>query len=227
MLLAENKKDAGQADKLSPASRAGAASVDAPTSAGATEAVEVSGAAVAVEATASAERSLMARNETPAIEKAKPALPGMEMSEPQQAQADVVVPAPAKSQARGVMFAAKLASPASQTLAHNVTWTIQAGSLQRSLDNGQSWQNALRADRPLLCYASHDSDVWTGGQGGTLFHSPDSGVTWVQVQASVRNQQLSSDIIHIDVHGPAEIVVSTNNHEIWSSPDGGRTWDKK
>ena len=227
MLLAENKKDAGQADKVSPASRVGGASVDAPTRAGATEAIEVSGAAVAVDATASAESSLTARNETPAIEKAKPALPGMEMNEPQQAQADVVVPVPAKPQARGVMFAAKLASPASQVLAHNVTWTIQAGALRRSLDNGQSWQNALRADRPLLCYASHDNDVWTGGQGGTLFYSADSGVTWVQVQASVKSQQLSSDITHIDVRGPAEIVVSTNNHELWSSRDSGKTWDKK
>jgi hypothetical protein len=29
------------------------------------------------------------------------------------------------------------------------------------------------------------------------------------------------------VRVPAEIVVSTGNNEIWSSVDGGQTWDKK
>jgi hypothetical protein len=235
ILRAENKKDAGQADKLSAAPSAGAPALDAPAGRGATETVEVAGAAVAVEAAPSAEGSLMARNETPAIEKAKPAPQGIEANELQKTQAAVVVPAPARSQGRNVMSTAKLASPASQTLAHNVTWAITGGALQRSLDSGQSWQNALRADHPLLCYASHDEDVWTGGQSGALFHSANRGVTWVQVQPSIKGQFLSSDVTHIDlrgdvrrdVRGPAEIAVSTSNNEIWISADGGKTWDKK
>ena len=226
-LLAENKKDSGPAAMLSPAPTAGAPPFDAATSRGATEAVEVSSAAVAVEAAPSAEDSLMARNETPAIEKAKPAPPEMKVNEQQQAQAAFVVLAPVGSQGGNAMPAAKPAAPASPTLARNIAWTIAAGALQRSLDSGQSWQNALRADYPLLCYASHENDVWTGGRAGTLFHSADSGVTWVQVRPSIKGQQLSSDITHIDVRGPAEIVVSTNNHEIWRSADGGKTWDKK
>jgi|CZKY01.1.fsa_nt_gi hypothetical protein len=235
ILIADNKKDSGQADRLSAAPSALAPVLDAPASRGATETVEVAGAAVAVEAAPSAEGSLMARNETPAIEKAKPALQGIEANEQQETKAAVVVPAPARSQARNVMSTAKLASPASQTLAHNVTWAITGGVLQRSLDSGQSWQNALRADHPLLCYASHDEDVWSGGQSGALFHSANRGVTWVQVQPSIKGQPLSSDVTHIDlrgdvrgdVRGPAEIVVSTSNHEIWSSADGGKTWEKK
>ena len=226
-LLAENKKDSGPAAMLSPAPAAGASAFGAATSRGATETVEVSAAAAAAEATPSAEDRLMARNETPAIEKAKPAPPEMKVNEQQQAQAAFVVPAPAGAQGGNAMPTAKRAAPASPTLARNITWTIAAGALQRSLDSGQSWQNALRADRPLLCHASHENDVWTGGQAGTLFHSADSGVTWVQVQPSIKGQQLSSDITHIDVRGPAEIVVSTNNHEIWRSADGGKTWDKK
>ena len=83
----------------------------------------------------------------------------------------------------------------------------------------------------MLCYASHDQDVWTGGQAGTLFHSADSGVTWVQVRPSIKTQQLGSDVTRIDVRGdvrgPAQIVVSTGNNEIWSSADGGKTWEKK
>jgi hypothetical protein len=224
---AENKKDSGPAAMLSPAPTTGGRASAAPASPGATETVEVSSAAVAVEVAPSAEDSLMARNETPAIEKAKPAPPEMKVNEQQQTQAAFVVLTPAGSQGGNAMPTAKPAAPPSPTSARNITWTIAAGALQRSLDSGQSWQNALRADHPLLCYASHENDVWTGGQAGTLFHSADSGVTWVQVQPSIKGQQLSSDITHIDVRGPAEIAVFTNNHEIWRSADGGKTWDKK
>ena len=167
------------------------------------------------------------------------------MTEEQKTQA-AAVPGPARLQTRNVMSAAKLASPVSQSLAvaPHVTWAITGGVLQRSLDSGQSWQDALHADHPLLCYASRDADVWTGGQAGVLFHSVDNGVTWAQVQPSIKARQLSSDITHIEVRnddlrysvrdevrgdarGPAEILLSTSNNEIWSSADGGKTWAKK
>src|SRR6266481_7943392 len=257
MLLADNKKDSGQAGKPSaaPSDRDRVFAYDAPSSRAATETVEVSGAAAAVTTEPSAENALMARNETPrddapAIEKAKPALQEMETMETnEQVKTEAAaVPGPARAQTRNVMSAAKLASPASPTLARNVTWAIKAGVLQRSLDSGQSWQDALHAVHPLLCYASHNEDVWTGGQAGTLFHSANSGVTWVQVQPSIKARQLSSDITHIDMRnddlhgdlynntrdelrgyarGPAEILLSTSNNEIWSSADGGKTWAKK
>jgi len=126
-----------------------------------------------------------------------------------------------------------MAFPASPALSRHVTWAITAGVLQRSLDSGQSWQSALRPDHPLLCYATHGADVWTGGQAGTVFHSADGGVTWVQMQPSIKGQQLSADVTHIDidvdvdVRGPAEVIVFTSNNETWSSTDGGKTWDKK
>jgi hypothetical protein len=228
MLLADNKKDSGQADKPSAALPAESFANDASTRRGATETVGVSGAAAAVAPAPSAAGGLMARNEMPAIQKAKPALQEMGADERQKTQA-AAVSGTAGSQARNVMSmsAAKLTSSASPALAHTASWAITAGVLQRSLDSGQSWQDALRADHPLLCYASHDQDVWTGGQVGTLFHSANSGMTWLQVQPSIKALPLSSDITHIDVHGPAEVVISTSNHEIWSSADSGKTWAKK
>jgi hypothetical protein len=244
-LLADYKKDSGQADKLpAPADRARAFDYHARSSQAATETVGVSGAIAAVSTEPSAENARRARNETPrnnarAIEKAKPALPEMEGGEEQKAEA-AAVPGPAKSLARNVMSSATLASPASATPAHDVTWAITGGVLQRSVDSGRSWQDALHADHPLLCYASRDEDVWAGGQAGTLFHSANSGATWAQVQPSVKARQLSSDITHIevrkeelrrdlryDVRGPGEILLSTSNHEMWSSADGGKTWVKR
>lgn len=221
ILLADNKKDSSQADKA-PAAFA----YEAPAGRGANETVEVSGATVGVE-TESSSLKAMAQNEMPVV-KAKPAPQGIEGNRLQKAEAPAG-PGTAMLQTRNVMSksAAKLTSSASPALAHNATWAITAGVLQRSLDSGQSWQEALRADHPLLCYASRDQDVWAGGQAGTLFHSADSGVTWLQVQPSVRALPLTSDIAHIDVRGAAEVVISTSNHEIWSSADSGKTWDKK
>ena len=242
MLLAENKQGSGQGVGGAAMPSAGAVALDAPTSRRATETVEVSGAAAVVEVAPSADNTLMARNETPAIEKAKPAPqePAPQEKEmqvqvnEQQKTLAAAVPGLAKSQARAMVSSAKMASPVSQSLAHRVTWVITGGVLQRSPDNGQSWQDALRADHPLLCYASQGENVWAGGQAGTLFHSANGGVTWSQVQPAVKAQQLSSDITHIDVRGavrdvrsPAEIVLSTSNSEIWSSEDGGQTWKKK
>src|SRR5437879_1403504 len=136
MLLADNKKDSGLAGKLSaaPSDRARVLDYDARSSRAATETVEVSGAAAAATTEPSAESVLMARNETPrndtpAIEKAKPALQEMETNEQLKTE-PAAVPGPARAQTRNVMSAAKLASPASPTLARNVTWAIKAGVMQ-------------------------------------------------------------------------------------------------
>ncbi|MGA2980254.1 MAG: zf-HC2 domain-containing protein [Terriglobales bacterium] len=230
MLLAENKNGSAQADMLpaTPSASARAFDSNASISRGVSETVEASGASVAIETESSSLSSPMPRSDAPAIEKAKPALQA-EVVGPQKTEAPVA--AATRVQGRNVMSSMKLAPSSNQTLAHNVTWAITAGILQRSLDSGQSWQNALRADRPLLCYASHDADIWTGGQAGALFHSSDNGLTWVHVQPSVTTLALSSDVTRIDirdnVRGPAEIVVFTNNNETWSSADGGQTWEKK
>jgi hypothetical protein len=169
-------------------------------------------------AVASAEGSPMARNAAAAIERAKPAAQPTEANELQTSQ---VVTG---------LSSARADAPASPTFGRNISWTILAGTLQRSSDNGQNWQNALHVDHPLLCYASDDQDVWAGGQAGTIFHSVDGGVTWVHVMPSVKDQILSSDISRIEILGNVEgtetIVVSTSNNERWTSVDSGNTWRK-
>jgi len=244
MMLAENKKALAQAGGLRAAPSPGAPAFDANTRSGTNESVtnETAGAPT-ISAAPSAEATLIARSDAPAIEKAKPALQGVEGNEPQKSETAVNLAVPAL-QGKNMMSAAKL-SPIAGRAEHRVTWTIAGGVLRRSLDSGQSWQDALHPNHPLLCYASRnedeDEEIWTGGQAGTLFHSADGGVTWVQVRPSIKAQQLSSDITHIDLHGSdfrggdlrgdvrgsAEIVVSTTNKEIWSSSDGGKTWEKK
>jgi hypothetical protein len=180
--------------------------------------VSLAAGPTATVAVASAEGSPMAGNDATAIERAKPAA---QQTEANELQTDRVVTGPSSTRAN---------APASPTLARNISWTILAGTLRRSLDNGQNWQNALHADHPLLCYASYSQDVWAGGQAGTIFHSVDGGVTWVQVMPSVKDQTLGADISRIEILGTVKgtetIVVSTSNNERWTSVDSGNTWRK-
>ena len=187
--------------------------------------------------------ALVARNDAPIVdsqmmdtapvEKAKPAPPDTEAAELKETQAA----APAASsqlQIRSMTSPMRATSSAGLNLASITTWKIKAGVLERSLDHGQSWQNALHADHPLLCSATHGMDVWAGGVAGTLFHSADGGATWLQIQPSFEARHVSADITHIDLThdmhsdgaGSSQIVLSTSNDEIWSSLDGGNTWTK-
>jgi Putative zinc-finger len=252
VLLAQNKpdirrddgKDAAFADKPAPGLTTGAAAVGGasgqPIPGSVSEVVEVTAASPTVQAEVSSEDRLTTRNAAPAVEKAKPAV----TTEAGQLQSTVSSAAISELPINGRNFESLV------TL--GPTWTIKAGVLRKSVDSGQSWQNALRADHPLRCYASHNQEVWAGGKAGTLFHSVDGGVTWVRVQPSVNGHGLSSDINRIDLrgdelrgdvrstarsnttrdvrgdaHGPTEIVLTTRNHETWSSSDSGRTWTTK
>ncbi len=219
---ADNKQDLREADKLSAPSSAGAQALNynAPTIPSSSEVVEVTAESPTEQAEVSSDVAQNAR----AVVKAKPA----SQAETNQSQTALAVNAgEVPLQGRSMVSMAKLAAPPSPNRTRNVTWTIAAGVLQRSRDSGQSWQPAFHADHSLLCYASHDQDVWTGGQAGTLFHSADGGLTWSQVRPSIKGQSLTSDITHIEVRASAEVVLSTSNHETWSSADNGRTWEKK
>ena len=143
----------------------------------------------------------MAKNEAPAIEKAKAPLPGS-----------------------------------------NTSWTITGGVLERSLDNGQTWQTAVHANHPLVCYATHGDDIWAGGEVGTLFRSTDDGQTWQQIQPSIGGQSLTGDITRIELQcnnirsdnpqadariTQPRVELFTSNNQVWTSPDGGKSWNSR
>jgi Putative zinc-finger len=171
-----------------------------------------------------------AQKDAPAVEKAKPALE----TETNQLQDAISTNTVKELPLQGRNFTALTQSNgANQALARSltITWTIAGGVLQRSFDSGQTWQNSLRADHPLLCYKTRGSDVWTGGQAGTLYHSRDDGGTWTKVQPAIKSQALTSDLTSIELPGEdnhtTRIVITTSSLEIWSSVDGGKSWDKK
>ena len=180
--------------------------------------------------------------DSPAIERAKPATPQQE-TQPIEKQSGAALSEETPLDGRNGT-APQIVGPSANrhaaAMSPKITWEIAGGVLQRSADNGQTWQNvALHSDHPLLCFAAQGTQIWTGGAAGSLFHSVDRGVTWTQVHPLIDMQELDSDITHIDIqsgNGSAasslQIVISTskestNNRETWSSADGGATWVKK
>jgi hypothetical protein len=215
------------------------------------ETIAVPGAATIANTERSAQTSLMARADAPPIRKAKPALdspsPDSHSAEPSETLRQTPSPAiAAKSQPQTLasatpeihaMKAMKVPPGLFMATGKNASWTISGGVLQRSLDDGKTWQSALRTDHPLLCYANRGSEVWAGGQSGTLMHSTDGGATWSAVAVFSQGQSLSSDVTRIDLRstnvrtaetlGPAVIVLTTANQGIWSSASDGKSWEKK
>ncbi|MGA9641262.1 MAG: zf-HC2 domain-containing protein [Terriglobales bacterium] len=249
---AGNSKDISRrVQKTSNASSSAApiaATANAMNTAPATDATEPNDAAgtavataqVAKKATAdwetpTSELDLMARVGAPTfegdaapIEKAKPA-PGESSESPEPSatlKAFTVIGAQPLVTAPGAAQGTTNATPAAATAISrpDAIWMISAGVLQRSLDNGQNWQTLARADRALLCDAVRGVEIWAGGQAGTVMRSTDNGATWAAVAVSSNGQTLSADVTGIELRGPAVVFLSTNNHETWSSTDGGKTW---
>jgi len=235
--LANNKKQSSASDETrakllaTPVANQPSSAVQSMAVQSMNENVEASEAPTSA-LTPSPENTLMARNDAPAIEKAKPVPQEIE-TEASSLQTSNGAPAAAKAM---MQIRNAGAMPVSRDAIRNVSWAITAGVLQRSLDSGQTWQNALHADHPLLCYANLNDELWAGGEKGELFHSVDSGLTWARLQPSVNAHQLTGDITNIEVlgsdshrdpHDVKEIVVTTSTNEVWSSPDSGKTWNKK
>ena len=192
------------------------------------ETVTVEAAAPAMETTAARTETVMARAEVAPIVKSKPPA-SAEVSSANVAVETTtgevqsqVSTAPVQNLAvvgRNVTGLAMLSVPGE--------WRISSHKLERSLDHGKTWSTVLNADHPLLCHAENANDIWAGGKAGTLFHSTDGGTSWMQVQPAVGDQPLKADIIRIEVHSAAEIVLFLQHGEVWTTSDSGKTWTRK
>lgn len=147
----------------------------------------------------------------------------------------------------------------------NPRWSISAvGSLQRSLDQGNTWQDINVADIssaaavPMMLVANerakefdkdaenkkierskpatlvfravsaNGSDVWAGASGGMLYHSSDSGAHWARVVPSIAaGATLTGEILTVSFSDAQHGKVSTSTSELWSTTDGGQTWQKQ
>ena len=134
-------------------------------------------------------------------------------------------------------------------------WTISStGGLQRSFDQGATWQvvdvnanpaylagassiqisgktsraKALKV-QPLIfrAVAANGPDVWAGGSGGALYHSPDAGDHWTRVIAASSGATLTGDVVSLEFTDIQHGKVSTSTAEVWTTSDAGQTWQKR
>lgn len=108
-------------------------------------------------------------------------------------------------------------------------WTLSSdGTLQRSLDSGNTWQTIPTPGRGnFRALAASGSEIWVGGTKGALYHSTDAGTHWTQVQPVVDGQALTADITGIEFTDSQHGTLTTVDRETWVTADSGQTWDKK
>jgi hypothetical protein len=106
-------------------------------------------------------------------------------------------------------------------------WTLSSDGtlLLRSFDNGKTWQSVPVAGRVVFrALSALGSEVWIGGSAGALYHSSDSGQHWQKVEPSAGSRILVADILALEFTDPQHVKLTTANHEIWITADGGQSW---
>ena len=160
--------------------------------------------------------------------KSIPVLPALPEAPPPQMQANSEVSSSASgftsSRARSA-FAAPLAK-FKKSHAPSFLWSINAGSIQRSADEGKTWEPVPISDGTVFrtLAAEGGSEIWAGATNGTLFHSSDGGGRWQQVKVGDENAQLSGGIVTINARNLPRIEITTDSGEQWISEDSGVHW---
>lgn len=71
------------------------------------------------------------------------------------------------------------------------------------------------------------NEVWAGGSNAALFHSADGGNHWARVLPSSSGALLTGDVLSVEFSDPQHGTVTTSTPEIWTTGDGGQTWQKQ
>jgi len=105
-------------------------------------------------------------------------------------------------------------------------WQLSAdGKLIKSLDHGQNWQPVPVGEHIVfraLSVTGHE--IWIGGIQGNLFYSSNAGQQWEQVKPVSKGQTLTADITAIEFKDSKHGKVTTADHQIWTTNDGGHDW---
>ena len=107
---------------------------------------------------------------------------------------------------------------------------IDGGGVNRTTDGGVTWQigvggTGALAGRSIRFRPGNSQELFLGTSSLAVFHSTDGGDTFVQSSEGISELDLFS--IDANPLAPADIAVAfqgANNGGVFSSPDGGATW---
>lgn len=216
---------------------------------GGSETVEVQSQSAQLDVQSQVTDSLVAGNK-PTPQPVLPSASDGEVSRAKSAPAAVAAQAaPAALETQGRAFQAlHLITP---------TWALNTGRLQRSLDQGQTWQDVnvvasadtgsslelaissnkagrARKDKKTVATApvfravfAEGADVWVGGTAAALYHSSDAGAHWARVIPTSESATLSGDILTLEFADAQNGRVSTSTGEVWTTANGGQSWKKQ
>jgi hypothetical protein len=113
--------------------------------------------------------------------------------------------------------------------ASTLRWTLShEGTVQRSADSGKTWQAiSVATGVSFRALSALGASVWVGGNSGALYHSADSGMTWARVEPTAGGKKLDQDIVHLEFPDLLRCALNTANGEVWTTSDGGKTWQRK
>ena len=131
--------------------------------------------------------------------------------------------------ARGEAGNKNASGTGSMVKAKPAVWRLAPdGVVQDSVDSGSHWQmvpvgNGAR----FRAITSLGDEVWVGGDGGALYHSPDSGRSWTRVMPAASGKTLASEITDIKFSDLENGMLTTANGQVWSTSDDGKNWQLK
>jgi hypothetical protein len=139
---------------------------------------------------------------------------------------------------------AQLAAKPNASHSPVLVWRLHRGQLQQSSDAGRSWaavEVPLVAEQHWNAIAYVGSNVWVGGGGESLYHTPDAGAHWEEqslqagplstnetVEVTASEQEIAppkiTKIAFTDgQHGTATLA-SNGKKQIYTTEDGGTHW---
>jgi hypothetical protein len=109
-----------------------------------------------------------------------------------------------------------------------IRWRVSStGAIEHSPD-GKTWEKTeIDPGVTFRAMSSNGPELWAGGSGGALFHSADAGRTWTRVKVSGEGMWVTDNITAVDFPSMRMGIVTTALGAIWTTQDGGATWQRK
>jgi hypothetical protein len=111
---------------------------------------------------------------------------------------------------------------------NNTQLQVQAKTLSKSSAVSRQKVAAPAVSLPVFrAVSAVGPEVWAGGSAGMLYHSADGGEQWTRVVPTSAGILLTGEITGIAFTDSQNGQIATSTQELWTTVDGGQTWQKR